>query len=152
MNFVLAAIGRAKSGPERDLFVHYAARLKSPLLLREYEEKRPLPTGTRMEREGEMLLEAIPGGARVVVLDERGRTLSSRGFAEMLGNWRDQSVPAVAFLIGGADGHSHAVRERADFLMAFGPMTWPHMLVRGMLAEQIYRAQSIHDGHPYHRD
>lgn len=152
MTFVIAAVGRAKKGPERALFEHYTARLKTPLILKEVEEKRPLPTPERMSREGEMLLACVPDGARVVALDERGKGIGSRAFAGILGGWRDDGIADVAFLIGGADGHSDAVRARADLLLGFGAMTWPHMLVRGMLAEQIYRAQCILDGHPYHRD
>lgn len=151
MDFVIAAVGRAKKGPERALFEHYAGRLKSPLVLKEVEEKRPLPTPQRMEREAELLLACVPAGARVVALDERGKAMGSEPFAEKLGAWRDEAVPAVAFLIGGADGHHASVRARADLLLGFGAMTWPHMLVRGMLAEQLYRAQSILEGHPYHR-
>lgn len=151
MDILIAAVGRAKKGPERALFEHYAGRLKSPLVLREVEEKRPLPPPQRMAREAELLLACVPAGARVVALDERGKTLGSAAFAEKLGGWRDEAVPAVAFLIGGADGHDDSLRARADLLLGFGAMTWPHMLVRGMLAEQLYRAQSIQDGHPYHR-
>jgi 23S rRNA (pseudouridine1915-N3)-methyltransferase len=86
-----------------------------------------------------------------VALDERGKALPSEAFAAKIGDWRDRGAGDLAFLIGGADGHGDAVRARADFLLAFGPMTWPHMLVRGMLAEQLYRAQQILAGHPYHR-
>ena len=101
--------------------------------------------------EAELLLAAIPQGSVVVALDERGKALSSEAFAAKMGAWRDQGAADIAFLIGGADGHGDAVRARADFLLALGPMTWPHMLVRGMLTEQIYRAQQILAGHPYHR-
>lgn len=152
MNFLIAAVGRAKKGPEKGLFDHYTARLKTTLTLKEVEEKRPLPTPARMAREGELLLGQVPAGARVVVLDERGKEMTSRAFAATLQAWRDDGVPTCAFLIGGADGHAEAVRARADLKLAFGPMTWPHMLVRAMLAEQLYRAQAILAGHPYHRD
>lgn len=151
MRILLAAVGRAKAGPERALFEHYAARLAWPLTLKEVEEKRPLPAAERMAREAEMLLAAVPPGAVVVALDERGRTLPSEDFAARLGTWRDAGIPDICILIGGADGHGEAVRRRADLLLAFGAMTWPHMLVRGMLAEQLYRAQCILSGHPYHR-
>ncbi|GAB3126708.1 23S rRNA (pseudouridine(1915)-N(3))-methyltransferase RlmH [Novispirillum itersonii] len=152
MQALLAAVGRSKAGPERSLFEHYAGRLRGGITVREVEEKRPLPVAERMAREGELLLGCVPAGARVVALDERGKALDSRTFADRLGRWRDEAVPSVAFLIGGADGHSDAVRQRADLLLSFGVMTWPHMLVRGLLAEQLYRAQCILDGHPYHRD
>ncbi|MGC2856766.1 23S rRNA (pseudouridine(1915)-N(3))-methyltransferase RlmH [Novispirillum sp. DQ9] len=151
MELVIAAVGRARKGPERALFEHYAERLKWPLSLKEVEEKRPLPAAQRMEREGALLLACVPAGARVVALDERGKALSSQTFADQMGAWRDQAVPAVAFLIGGADGHAPEVRARADLLLGLGAMTWPHMLVRGLLVEQVYRAQCILEGHPYHR-
>jgi 23S rRNA (pseudouridine1915-N3)-methyltransferase len=151
MRLLLAAVGRAKAGPERALFEHYAARLSWPLTLKEVEEKRPLPAAERMAREAELLLAAVPPGAIVVALDERGRQTPSEEFAARLGAWRDSGRSDICFLIGGADGHSEAVRKRADLLLAFGAMTWPHMLVRGMLAEQLYRAQCILAGHPYHR-
>jgi 23S rRNA (pseudouridine1915-N3)-methyltransferase len=151
MRLWLAAVGRAKPGPELDLFQQYARRLTPPLTLREVEEKRPLPIPDRKAREAELLLAAIPAGAVVVALDERGKSPGSEAFAERLGRWRDDSVGDVAFLIGGADGHGDAVRSRADLLLSFGAMTWPHMLVRAMVAEQLWRAQAILSGHPYHR-
>lgn len=151
MEIVVAAVGRAKAGPESDLFASYARRLKWPLSLREVEEKRPLPVSERMTREAALLLAAIPSGAVVVALDERGQSVTSAAFAARLGGWRDQGVSCLAFLIGGADGHGEAVRARADMTLAFGPMTWPHMLMRVLLAEQIYRGQTILEGHPYHR-
>lgn len=151
MRILLAAVGRAKAGPERALFEHYAGRLTWPLTLREVEEKRPLAVAERMAREADLLLAAVPAGAVVVALDERGRQLSSPDLAARIAGWRDAGQADLAFLIGGADGHGEAVRRRADLLLGFGAMTWPHMLVRGMLAEQLYRAQSILAGHPYHR-
>ena len=102
--------------------------------------------------QGERLLGQVPVGAVVVALDETGKTLNSVAFAEKLKVWRDEGVRDVAFLIGGADGLDDAVRNRADLVMSFGAMTWPHLLVRGLLAEQIYRAQCILSGHPYHRE
>ncbi|MBC7950994.1 MAG: 23S rRNA (pseudouridine(1915)-N(3))-methyltransferase RlmH [Rhodospirillaceae bacterium] len=151
MRIWLAAIGRAKPGPELDLFTQYARRLTPPLTLKEVEEKRPLPVLERKQREAELLLAAIPAGATVVALDERGKSLGSEVFAERMGRWRDDGVGDVAFLIGGADGHGDAVRTRADLLLGLGAMTWPHMLVRAMVAEQLWRAQAILSGHPYHR-
>jgi 23S rRNA (pseudouridine1915-N3)-methyltransferase len=151
MRIWLAAVGRAKPGPELDLFTQYARRLTPPLTLKEVEEKRPLPVLERKQREAELLLAAIPAGAIVVALDERGKTLGSEVFAERMGRWRDDGVGDVAFLIGGADGHGDGVRSRADLLLGLGAMTWPHMLVRAMIAEQLWRAQAILSGHPYHR-
>ncbi|HTH15986.1 MAG TPA: 23S rRNA (pseudouridine(1915)-N(3))-methyltransferase RlmH [Magnetospirillum sp.] len=151
MRLWLAAVGRAKPGPELDLFQQYARRLTPPLTLREVEEKRPLPVAERKAREAELLLGAIPASALVVALDERGKSPGSEAFAAQLGRWRDDGVGDVAFLIGGADGHGDAVRSRATLLLSFGAMTWPHMLVRAMAAEQLWRAQAILAGHPYHR-
>ncbi|HEY0838007.1 MAG TPA: 23S rRNA (pseudouridine(1915)-N(3))-methyltransferase RlmH [Azospirillum sp.] len=151
MRLWLAAVGRARGGPARDLYAEYAGRLTWPLTLREVEVKKRLPPDELKRQEAELLLAAIPAGATVVALDERGKTMDSAAFAQRIGAWRDGGVGDLAFLIGGADGHGEAVRRRADLLLAFGPMTWPHMLVRGMLTEQIYRAQQILAGHPYHR-
>lgn len=151
MRLVLAAVGRAKPGPERDLFDHYKSRLSWSLTLKEVEEKRPLPIPERMAREADLLLAQVPDGAVVVVLDERAKPLDSEAFAARMGEWRDQGRSQVAFLIGGADGHAPLVRQRADMLLSFGVMTWPHMLVRGMLAEQLFRAECILTNHPYHR-
>ncbi|MBP2295229.1 23S rRNA (pseudouridine(1915)-N(3))-methyltransferase RlmH [Azospirillum rugosum] len=151
MRLWLAAVGRSRTGPARDLYDEYAGRLSWPLTLREVEVKKRLPPDEMKRQEAELLLAAIPAGSIVVALDERGKSLSSEAFAGRIGAWRDQGAADIAFLIGGADGHGDAVRARADFLLALGLMTWPHMLVRGMLAEQLYRAQQILAGHPYHR-
>ncbi len=151
MNIVIAAIGRARSGPEQALFDTYAGRLPWKIDVKELEIKKELAADVRRAREGELLLGAIPDGARVVALDERGKNEGSAAFATRLGRWRDDGVRTVAFLIGGADGLDEPVRKRADLLMSLGAMTWPHLLVRGLLAEQLYRAHSILSGHPYHR-
>lgn len=151
MRLLIAAIGRQKRGPLKDLEQHYAERLLWPLTLREVEEKRPLPAAELKEREAALLLAAVPAGATIVALDERGAALSSPDFATRIAQWRDRGVADLAFLIGGADGHGDAVRKRADLLLSLGAMTWPHLLVRGMLLEQLYRAQQILAGHPYHR-
>ncbi|MBI4184825.1 MAG: 23S rRNA (pseudouridine(1915)-N(3))-methyltransferase RlmH [Proteobacteria bacterium] len=152
MKILIGAVGRARSGPEADLFTAYAARLARPLRLREVVERRPLPPAELRRREAELLLALVPAGARVVALDERGRALSSAAFAQTLGRWRDEGAAEVAFLIGGAEGLAEEVRGRADLVLSLGPMTWPHLLVRALLAEQLYRAQAILSGHPYHRD
>ena len=104
-----------------------------------------------MEREGELILAALPAGARFVALDQRGAAWTSRDFADRLASWRDSGTAALAFAIGGAEGLAAAVIDRADTVLSLGMMTWPHFLVRGMLLEQLYRAQQILAGHPYHR-
>jgi 23S rRNA (pseudouridine1915-N3)-methyltransferase len=151
LKLLVVAVGKARGGPEARLVQDYAGRLRWPLEMREVEERRPLPPADRTAREGRLLLDAVPAGAHVVALDGVGRTLSSEAFAAHLGRVRDGGTRAVAFLVGGADGHDAAVLDRADLVLSLGAMTWPHMLVRPMLAEQLYRAQSILDGHPYHR-
>lgn len=148
----IVAVGRMKAGAERTLFDLHAARLTPSPELREVEEKRPLPSEKLKAREAELLLAAIPIGARIVAMDERGKQLGSVAFAQKMGEWRDEGVRDVAFVIGGADGLDKAVLSQADLMLSLGKMTWPHMLVRGLLAEQLYRANAILSGHPYHRE
>ena len=151
MNITIAAVGKAKPGPERDLFASYTARLPWRVDVKEIEIKKEMAVDVRRAREGEALLAAVPDGARIVALDERGKSQTSEAFAKRLGIWRDDGVRAVAFLIGGADGLDESLRKRADMVVSFGALTWPHMLVRALLAEQLYRAHTILTGHPYHR-
>ncbi len=141
-----------KAGATQELYELYAARLRWRITLKEVEERRPLPPEALKQQEGELLLAALPRGARIIALDERGKTMSSRDFAELLGRWQDEGVQDLAFLVGGADGLSKAARQAAEVILSLGRMTWPHMLVRGLLAEQLFRAESILSGHPYHRD
>lgn len=150
MRFHILAVGRARRGPEQDLYNAYLGRMRVPVSLREVEDKR---AGTgRTAREADLLLKAVPKGATTVALDERGKTLSSIELAHALGAWRDRGAGDVAFLIGGADALDPAVRKQADLVLSLGAMTWPHLMVRAMLMEQLYRAQQILAGHPYHRE
>lgn len=144
-------MGRIRAGPERDLYESYARRIHWPIKLHELEEKRPLPPAELKEREGALILSAIPRDAVVLALHGGGRNVPSEELARILADIRDEGRPCAAFVIGGAEGLSVPVRDRADLLLAFGRQTWPHMLVRAMLMEQIYRAQQILAGHPYHR-
>jgi len=130
----------------------YAGRLSPPITIIELEEKRRLPPAALKLREAELIIAARPGGARLVALDQTGAAWSSRDLAERLAFWRDGGAAALAFAIGGAEGLAPAVLERADAVISLGPMTWPHLFVRSMLLEQLYRAQQIHAGHPYHRE
>ncbi|HTZ36007.1 MAG TPA: 23S rRNA (pseudouridine(1915)-N(3))-methyltransferase RlmH [Stellaceae bacterium] len=148
----MLAIGRQRRGPLADLQAHYAARLNPPPAIVELEEKRPLPPPQLKAREAELILAALPAGALLVALDERGTPLASRAFAERLAAWRDQGAATLAFAIGGAEGLDRAVLDRAEMVLSLGAVTWPHFLVRGLLLEQLYRAQQILAGHPYHRD
>lgn len=152
MRLWLAAVGRLRPGPVRSLFEEYAGRLSWPLTVREVEARKKLSGTALREHEGDLLLAALPEKAMLVALDERGRDLTSIELAQRLGRWRDDGIQDLAFLIGGADGLSQSVRDRTALTLAFGRATWPHMLVRAMLAEQIYRAQTILSGHPYHRE
>jgi 23S rRNA (pseudouridine1915-N3)-methyltransferase len=154
VRLLLVAIGKAKAGPARDLFEEYRARSRMPVDLVEVEERRPLAGPELKRREGELLLAALarrPAKPFIVALDEHGESLDTAAFARRLAAWRERALPEVAFLIGGAEGLDPAVRAAADLQLSLGPMTWPHMLVRGLLAEQLYRAQQILAGHPYHR-
>ena len=159
MRLTLAAVGRAKAGPMRDLYADFAARLNpdrnrgplGPLILKEVEERRPLAPAELKRREAELLRAALPAGARLIALDARGKSLTSEDFAALLGRWRDEAVADAAFVIGGAEGLDEGLRAEAALVLSLGAMTWPHMLVRVLLAEQLYRAQTILTGHPYHR-
>jgi len=123
-----------------------------PPAIVEVDEKRSFPPVQLKAREGELILGALPAGVPFVALDERGVQWSSRTLAERIAAWRDRGSPELAFAVGGADGLHSTVLDRADVTLSLGSMTWPHLLVRGMLLEQLYRAQQILAGHPYHRD
>ncbi|MCK6450693.1 MAG: 23S rRNA (pseudouridine(1915)-N(3))-methyltransferase RlmH [Alphaproteobacteria bacterium] len=151
MRLTIAAAGRVRDGPLRALYNDYARRLTWPLALKEVEERRKLTPARRIEAESRLLADAVPDGAVIVTLDQRGKPLSSEDFAVRLGRWQDDGVADIAFVIGGADGLDPSWRRRASLVLSLGPMTWPHLLARVMLAEQLYRAQSILAGHPYHR-
>jgi 23S rRNA (pseudouridine1915-N3)-methyltransferase len=140
-----------RRGPLLDLQTLYAGRIVPPPTIVELDERRPLPPDQLKAREAELILAAAPAGTSLVALDARGQSWSSRDFADRLAAWRDRGA-AVAFAIGGAEGLGPAVIERADNVLSFGAMTWPHLLARCMLLEQIYRAQQILAGHPYHRE
>jgi 23S rRNA (pseudouridine1915-N3)-methyltransferase len=118
----------------------------------EIEERRRLPVAALRKRQAELILAALPPRCPLVALDERGTAWPSRALADRIAAWRDQGLSEVAFVIGGADGLDGTVLERAAATWSLGPLTWPHLLVRGMLLEQLYRAQQILAGHPYHRD
>lgn len=145
----LIAVGRLKDGPERLLLERYRQRLSPSLELVEVAEGRGAPSEIK-RREAQALLAALPGQALAVALDEGGEQPDSLVFARRVEGWLG-SGRALCFLVGGADGLDAAVLARADASLSLGRMTWPHMLVRGLLAEQLYRAQAIRTLHPYHR-
>jgi 23S rRNA (pseudouridine1915-N3)-methyltransferase len=144
----LIAVGRAR-GAEQVLFERYAIRLRPPVELTEIAEAVGTPAETK-RREASALLAALPERAFAVALDLGGAAPDSMELADLLEHWRGFGRP-LCFLIGGAEGLDRGVIERADAVLSLGRLTWPHMLVRAMLAEQLYRAQTIVQGHPYHR-
>ena len=145
MRVLIAAIGKAKASPEHQLYTDYIKRLKWKMDCREF-------AGAGKEREGELLLNACKGYEKLIALDESGKPLSSREFAQTISNWQQQGASSFAFIIGGADGLSDEVLKKSHLVWSLGRVTWPHMLVRALLAEQLYRAWSLLNNHPYHRD
>lgn len=153
MNILICAIGKMKKkSPEEMLMADYIKKTRLPVTVKELEEKRTLPDEQLKMAESDLLLSAVPAGAKIIALDETGALLSSRELAGQIREWQDQGIGTIAFLIGGANGHSDELKKRADLKLSFGRMTLPHMLARVVLSEQIYRAKTILDGHPYHRD
>jgi 23S rRNA (pseudouridine1915-N3)-methyltransferase len=159
MRIALLCVGRLKAGPERELFDRYFKRLGESARgagiagvdLREIDESRARRPEDRREEEAAALLGAAPPGAMLVALDERGASPSSAEWAAEIGRARDASRPLYAVLVGGPDGLSESLRAKADRVVSFGAMTWPHQLVRVMACEQLYRAMTILSRHPYHR-
>ena len=159
MRIVVAAVGRLKQGPERELAERYRKRAAdagrgaglAAFDIVEIKESRAGDAARRMIEESIAVANVIPERAVSVILDARGESISSDAFASRLQGWRNEDRPAVVFIIGAADGLAPMLREQADLAIAFGAATWPHQLVRIMLLEQLYRAVTILAGHPYHR-
>jgi 23S rRNA (pseudouridine1915-N3)-methyltransferase len=159
MRVVVAAVGRLKQGPERELAERYRKRAAeagrsaglSAVDVIEIKESRAGDAARRMVEESIAIANVVPERAVTVILDARGESISSAAFAGRMQDWRQQNKPAVVFIIGAADGLAPSLREKASLAIAFGTATWPHQLVRVMLLEQLYRAVTILSGHPYHR-
>lgn len=155
MRVRICAVGRLRTGPEKTLIDDYLKRFDrtgralslGPAEIVEVDDRK----GGGMSAEAGVLRKAIPAGALICTLDERGKVLSSPDFAGKLGDWRDSGRGDLVLVVGGADGIDPSLRAEADFSLSFGKMVWPHMLVRVMLAEQLYRAATILSGGPYHR-
>ncbi|MEQ5872372.1 23S rRNA (pseudouridine(1915)-N(3))-methyltransferase RlmH [Sagittula sp. NFXS13] len=155
MRVHLCVVGRLRAGPERELISDYLDRFEKtgrgmglgPVTVHQVEDRK----GGGMAAEAALLRKALPSGAKICIMDERGRVMSSPDFAGQLAKWRDTGCSDLAIVIGGADGIDPGLRAEADFALSFGAMVWPHMLVRVMLSEQLYRAASILGGAPYHR-
>ena len=160
MRISILAVGRMKQGPERELVARYLDRAVAsgkPLGLTgfavtELTESRASSAAARKTEEARALHEHLSGHRGLITLDERGTVMGSEDFARRLGRWRDDGTEAVTFVIGGADGLDPALVKEAKLSLSFSPLTWPHQLVRIMLAEQLYRATTILSGHPYHRE
>ena len=159
MRTAIVAVGRMKQGPERDLVARYLERARatgrgmqlSGFDVVEIAESRASAAPTRKAEEAKAIRAACAEGV-LVALDEHGRGVDSQAFARQLERWRDDGRPAVSFVVGGPDGLDPALVRDADLVLSFSPLTWPHQMVRIMLAEQLYRATTILSGHPYHRD
>ncbi|WP_118135845.1 23S rRNA (pseudouridine(1915)-N(3))-methyltransferase RlmH [Oceanicella sp. SM1341] len=155
MRITIAAVGRLRAGPEAELVTDYLTRFDrsgrplglGPARVAEVDDRK----GGGMAGEAPLLRSAMPQGAALWVLDERGRTVDSPDFADRIARLRDDGTRDLCLMIGGADGLDPSLRQEADFALSFGKMVWPHMLVRVMVAEQLYRAASILAGAPYHR-
>lgn len=155
MRLHIIAVGRLRKGPELTLISDYLDRYEKtgralglgPVSIIEVEDKK----GGGMTSEADLLRKATPKGALTMIMDERGKLISSIDFSDKLAQWRDTGTQDLAILIGGADGLAPDLRAEADFALSFGKMVWPHMLARVMLSEQLYRAASILGNAPYHR-
>lgn len=159
MRLHILAVGRLKPGPERDLCDDYLTRARglgrkagiSAIAEREFAESQLGTAALRQAAEAKMITDALPARALTILLDERGRDMTSPAFADTLRSRLDEGTADLAFLIGGPDGHDASLRASAALVIGLGRMTWPHRLVRIMLAEQIYRSVTILVNHPYHR-
>lgn len=146
MKAIIAAIGKCKkNSPEAQLIAEYAKRSGWEIVIKEKDN-------ATQEEEAKFLQSMIPHGAKVIVLDERGENIKSLELAKRIENWQLNGCSELCFLIGGADGHLQSTRDQADLILSFGKLTLPHMLMRVVLSEQIYRVQTIINGHPYHRE
>ena len=145
MKITLGVIGKCKKGsPEDEIIKRYQERLKWDLQIKEKDN-------STQKEEAQFLQNCINSNAKVIVLDERGKNMTSPELADMVSSWLNEGTSEICFLIGGADGHLESTRQRADLILSFGKLTLPHILMRAVLTEQIYRIETIISGHPYHR-
>lgn len=151
MKILISAIGKAKSNAQQQLYMDYIKRLPWKVVCKEFDIKLS-DVAQKKAKEAELLLGACAGYDKIIALDESGKLLSSREFSEHLGKWQGEGSSSFAFIIGGADGLDETVLKRANLIWSLGRVTWPHILVRSLIAEQIYRANCLLSNHPYHRD
>jgi 23S rRNA (pseudouridine1915-N3)-methyltransferase len=160
LKLTIAAIGRMKAGPMAELVDTYAKRTRqagrqagiTALNVADFAESRKSTASARAGEEAALLTNAAPSGAVLIVLDERGKSVSTAEFAKIIKTELESGTQDLVFAVGGPDGHSPEIRKKAQYMVSFGHMTWPHMLARVLLAEQIYRVVTILVNHPYHRD
>ena len=151
MNLTIIAVGRMKKGPEQSLWDGYAKRLRWPLKLIEVEAKNSFGVEEIKRKEADLLLSRVPKASVVVALDQNGLAVSSVDFSKKIGKWQDNGINTLTLVVGGSDGLDKIVLDKAQLSISFGRMTWPHMMARVMLLEQLYRTQCILNKHPYHK-
>ncbi|MEE2998872.1 MAG: 23S rRNA (pseudouridine(1915)-N(3))-methyltransferase RlmH [Pseudomonadota bacterium] len=151
MNIAILAVGRMKKGPEKNLWDFYARRLRWSLILKEVEVKNSFGAEQIKRKEADLLLSKVPKGAFLITMDQKGLALSSVDFANNILDWQDSGINDLAIAIGGSEGLDNVILDKANLSISMGSMTWPHMLARVMLLEQVYRVQCILNGHPYHK-
>ena len=149
MNYIISTIGKAKKSDEDKITYKYLKRIKN-IELKQYEIKN-ISLKRKREEEALKLINATPKNGKLILLDEKGENLSSTDLAKIILNWRDNNITNVNFAIGGAFGNGEKIKKTADRVIAFGQLTWPHKMVKMMIAEQIYRIETIIQGHPYHK-
>ena len=149
MNYIISTIGKAKNSDEDKITYKYLKRIKN-IELKQYEIKN-ISLKRKKEEEALKLINATPKNGKLILLDEKGENLSSTDLAKIILNWRDNNITNVNFAIGGAFGNGEKIKKTADRVIAFGQLTWPHQMVKMMIAEQIYRIETIIQGHPYHK-
>ena len=149
MNYIISTIGKAKNSDEDKITYKYLKRIKN-IELKQYEIKN-ISLKRNREEEALKLINATPKNGKLILLDEKGENLSSNDLAKIILNWRDNNITNVNFAIGGAFGNGEKIKKTADRVIAFGQLTWPHQMVKMMIAEQIYRIETIIQGHPYHK-
>ena len=149
VRYIISTIGKAKNSDE-DMITHkYLKRIKN-IELKQYEVKTNNPE-KKLEEEALKLINTTPKNGKLILLDEKGQNISSTDLAKIILNWRDNNVTDINFAIGGAFGNGEKIKNTADKIIAFGKLTWPHQMVKMMVAEQIYRIETIIQGHPYHK-
>lgn len=152
MKITILSIGKfSKNDPNLDLFLEYQKRLKWKLELKELMVKGNFEGQVLKAKEAEILLNNLPENSKIIALDEKGKMFSSSEFAEQIKNYTNHGASHLSFIIGGADGLDDEIKRKADLVLSFGKMTFPHMMIRAFLSEQLYRAWTIINGHPYHR-